>query len=488
MEKQIVEFSAELSGDNVDLTVPLKTLMERLGNVPALFEQTQKALMDLNTGELDVDAYIAQDLPTIDSIHTKIDQLVPPPILSALFANIQSLSHEVVAHFLELHNHVGLYAHLETEVGLYIRRQLTPLQYLTEEFKHIKLYLDQSPSQRKPRRSNMSLESMSEVFTLEANSDADTMNHQDVSTPTDENVLAVEGTTENDEEIFFTLSDEDIFSTLSEEEDLHGDDNFPFYDPIDKITRCGDCGHEIWEDTAGMVDSTLGFCTGCGNGNNPFYEDADFPGKIPRIYEDEYGSEADEERARVLIGDTHLDYQSSAYDTQDEDSELGLKEDYEVDSFIDDSEVLEFKSESETSDSESEGEVDYKSAFKKLQANFDLLMNDYCELMDEFDEYRHEMLGTSEEEDDKDREDNDEEEGVRRDELGAHVVDVLVKQGELVVEDVLVSSFRSVSGEEEKGDVGGGEFRDEELGEDEATIVEVISITSSDPRGESMEL
>ncbi|TGO71723.1 hypothetical protein BELL_0538g00070 [Botrytis elliptica] len=341
------------------------------------------------------------------------------------------------------------------------------------------LYLDQSPSQRKPWRSNVSLESMSEVFTLEANSDADTMDHQDISTPMDENELAAGVTTEDDE---------DIFPTLSEEEDLHEDENFPFYDLIDKILRCGDCGHEIWEDAAGRVDLTLGFCTGCGNGISPFYEDADLPGKIPRIYEDEYGSEADEERARVLIGDTHLDYQSSAYDTQDEDSELVLNEDYEVDSFIDNSEVLESDSESETSDSESEGEVDYKSAFKKLQANFDLLMNDYCELADAFEEFRHDMLGTSEEEDDGDMEDNDEEEGVRRDELGAHVVDVLVKQGELVVEDVLVSSFRSVVEEEGEGDVGGDEFRDKELEQDEATIVEVISITSSDPRGESMEL
>ncbi|TGO33219.1 hypothetical protein BHYA_0259g00010 [Botrytis hyacinthi] len=479
VEQQNVESSAELSGDNFDLTAPLKILMERLVNVPALVEQTRKTLLELNTGELDVEAYIAQDLPTMDSIHTQIDQLVPPPILSALFATIHSLSHEVVADFLELRDHVGLYAYLEIEVGLYIRRQLTPLQHLNEEFKHIKLYLDQSPSQRKSWISNISLESMSQVFTLEANSDAHTMDHQDISTLTDENELAVDGATENDE---------DVFSTLSNEEDLHEDGNFPFYDPIDKIIRCGDCGHEIWEDTAGRVDSTLGFCTGCGNGINPFYEDADFPGKIPRIYEDEYGSEADEERARVLIGDTHLDYQSSAYDTQDEDSEIVLKEDYEVDSFIDNSEVLESNSESETSDSESEGEVDYKSAFKKLQANSDLLMNDYCELVDDFDEFKHEMLGTSEEEDDGDMEDNDEEEGVRRDELGAHVVDVLVKQGELVVEDVLVSSFRSVSGEEAEGDVNGDKFRDKKLEGDEARIVEVISIMSSDPRGESMEL
>ncbi|TGO24798.1 hypothetical protein BPAE_0094g00060 [Botrytis paeoniae] len=341
------------------------------------------------------------------------------------------------------------------------------------------LYLDQSPSQRKPWRSNVSLESMSEVFTLEANSDADTIDYQDIYTPTEENELAADGTAENDE---------DIFSTLSEEEDLHENENFPFYDPIDKIIRCGDCGHEIWEDATGRVDLTLGFCTGCGNGINPFYEDADFPGKIPRIYEDEYGSEADEERARVLIGDTHLDYQSSAYDTQDKDSELVRNEDYEVDSFIDNSEVLESDSESEISDSESEGEIDYKSEFKKLQANFDLLMNDYCELADEFDEFRHDILGTSEEEDDGDMEDNDEEEGVRRDELGAHVVDVLVKQGELLVEDVLVSSLRSVSGEEGEGNVGGDEFKDDELEEDKAKIVEVISITSSNPRGESMEL
>ncbi|KAF7938466.1 uncharacterized protein EAE98_000804 [Botrytis deweyae] len=479
LEQQGVASSAEISGDNVDLTVPLKLLMEKLGNVPALFEQTRKALLELDIGEIDVEAYISQELSTLDSIHAQIDQLVPPPILSALYASIQSLSQEVVADFLGLRDHVGLYAYLEIEVGLYTRRQLTPLQHLIEEIKHIKLYLDQSPSQRKPWRSNVSLESMSEVFTLEANSDADTMDHQDISTPMDENELAAGVTTEDDE---------DIFPTLSEEEDLHEDENFPFYDPIDKILRCGDCGHEIWEDAAGRVDLTLGFCTGCGNGISPFYEDADFPGKIPRIYEDEYGSEADEERARALIGDTHLDYQSSAYDTQDEDSELVLNEDYEVNSFIDNSEVLESDSESETSDSESEGEVDYKSAFKKLQANFDLLMNDYCELADAFEEFRHDMLGTSEEEDDGDIEDNDEEEGVRRDELGAHVVDVLVKQGELVVEDVLVSSFRSVVEEEGEGDVGGDEFRDKELEQDEATIVEVISITSSDPRGESMEL
>ncbi|KAF7961182.1 hypothetical protein EAE96_000848 [Botrytis aclada] len=479
LEQQSIESSAGLSGDNVDLTVPLEIFMEKLGNVPALFEQTRKVLLEFDTEEPDVEAYIAQELPTINSIHTQIDQLVPPPILSALYATIQSLSHEVIVAFWGLRDRIGLYVLLDAEVGMYIRRQLTPLQHLTEEFKHIKLYLDQSPSQRKPWRSNVSLGSMSEVFTPEANSDADTIDDQDIPTLMDENEPAADDTTENDE---------NVSPTSSKKEDLREDENFPFYDPIDKILRCGDCGNEIWEDAAGSVDLTLGVCTGCDNGSNPFYENADFPGNIPRIYEDEYGSEVDEERARGLIGNTHLDYQSSAYDTQDEDSELVLHEDYEIDSFIDNSEVLEPDSESETSDSESEGEEDYKSAYKKLQVDFDLLMNDYCELADDFAEFRHDMLGTSEEEGDGDTEDNDEEEGVRRDEVGAHVVDVLVKQGELVVEDVLVSSFRSVSGEEGEGDVAGDEFRDEELEGDGAAIIEVISITSADSREESMEL
>ncbi|TGO86878.1 hypothetical protein BPOR_0270g00120 [Botrytis porri] len=325
-------------------------------------------------------------------------------------------------------------------------------------------YLEQSPSQRKPWKSNVSLESMSEVFTLEVNSNADTVDHQEISTPTDENGLAADGTMENCE---------DSSSAPVEIEDLYEYENVPFYDPIDKIIRCGDCDHEIWEDAAGRLDVTLGFCTRCGNGISPFYEDADFSGNIPRIYEDEYGSEADEERARVLIGDTHLDYQSSAYDTQDEDSELVANEDYEVDSFIDNSEVLEIDSESEISDSESEGEIDYKAEFKKLQANFDLLMNGYCELADEFAEFRHDMLGASEAEDDGDGGGNDEEEGVRRNEVGAHVVDVVVKQGELVVEDVLVSSSRSVGGEEGERDMGGDEFRDEEFEEDDDSIVDI---------------
>ncbi|KAF7910646.1 uncharacterized protein EAF01_002156 [Botrytis porri] len=393
LEQQSIESSAEISGDNVDLTVPLKILMGKLGNVPELFEQTRKALLDLNIDELDVEAYIAQELPTINSIYKRICQLIPPPILSALYDNMQSLSHKVVANFVELRNQVGLHVYLEMEVGMYVRRQLLPLQYLTEELKHIKSYLEQSPSQRKPWKSNVSLESMSEVFTLEVNSNADTVDHQEISTPTDENGLAADGTMENCE---------DSSSAPVEIEDLYEYENVPFYDPIDKIIRCGDCDHEIWEDAAGRLDVTLGFCTRCGNGISPFYEDADFPGNIPRIYEDEYGSEADEERARVLIGDTHLDYQSSAYDTQDEDSELVANEDYEVDSFIDNSEVLEIDSESEISDSESEGEIDYKAEFKKLQANFDLLMNGYCELADEFAEFRHDMLGASEAEDDGD--------------------------------------------------------------------------------------
>ncbi|QSZ29530.1 hypothetical protein DSL72_004044 [Monilinia vaccinii-corymbosi] len=197
-----------------------------------------------------------------------------------------------------------------------------------------------------------------------------------------------------------------------------------------------------------------GICTGCGRGASPFYEEFDFPGAFPRIYRSYYDeSEADPEEARVLIGQEHLDYQSSAYDTQDEHSQVDLNEKYEINSFIDDDEIA---SDSESDTSNNGSEVDYKAELEELQKKHADLRADHFDLLHEYSRFRYDMLGTSEEEDE---DQDDDEEGVLIDGVGAHVV---VACGGHLVADVVVSSFRAEEKDGKCGDARLGKPEDEE--------------------------
>jgi len=123
-----------------------------------------------------------------------------------------------------------------------------------------------------------------------------------------------------------------------------------FWDEKDEIFRCSNCSHEVVR-----TPDTTGYCPSCDRGSTPYYENLESEEPIPGLARDEYTEEEVEgaDKAR-LFGDC-MDYQTSAYDTQDE---ALMREEYEQNSFIDDKappETLE-----EEADSSSEGEIDYK--------------------------------------------------------------------------------------------------------------------------------
>ncbi|KAJ8066588.1 hypothetical protein OCU04_005636 [Sclerotinia nivalis] len=485
-KQRILKPIDEPSKGSVDLELPLTTLMEKLDTVPTLCENTMKALMNLQNGDLEVETYIAQELPNLKSINTQIDQLVPPSVLSALHMTMLSFSQETLDILSEFQSSFEGNSGVHIDVNTYFCRQFSPLQYLTQEFKQVTSYLTQPQSQHKPWDSTKSLDSMSKIFQLKANNDGDMIGHRDIFTLVDDNELATDDDIENDNDHHTQNHGSYLIAAGGNHNDS---ENRPFHDPIDNITRCGDCGHEIWEDQAKRFEWMPGFCTGCGNGPNPFYENIDFPGALPRIFEEEdYGSEVSSQEARVLIGNTHLDYQSSAYDTQDEDSQLVLNEEYEVNSFIDDDEP-DSDSESHTSDHGSE--VDYKAAFQNLQKEFTELRNDYFALVDEYSQFKYDMLGTTEEEEDDDG-DDEEEEDVLINEDGAHVVDVGGGENEKSGEDEDVGAGEQEEGGEREvvyGDGDGDGDGDESAGENLDGVSTVArSHTLSNLREDSVEL
>ncbi|KAB8304767.1 hypothetical protein EYC80_004116 [Monilinia laxa] len=292
---------------------------------------------------------------------------------------------------------------------------------------------------------------MAELFQPEASSDTEDINNQDVLTLVKDRELAGIDYGNNG-------SDDPTDS----DDSLSGCIELGIHDPIDNILRCTECNHEIWEYKAGTLNLISGFCTGCDRGASSFYEEFDFPGAFPRIYENgEDESEAEPEEARVLIGQEHLDYQSSAYDTQDEDSQVILNEDYEINSFIDDDEVA---SDSGSDTSNNGSEVDYEAELDKLQQEHADLRADYLDLMDEYSQFKYDMLGTTEEEDE---DQDDEGEDVVIDQTGAHVVNVVVAHGDHAVTDVVVPSSRAEEKSKTIGETRLGEQEEEGEGEGE---------------------
>jgi hypothetical protein len=95
-----------------------------------------------------------------------------------------------------------------------------------------------------------------------------------------------------------------------------------------------------------------------------------------------------EERADLL--GSCLDFDSSAYDSQDERN--CHEDEYEINSFIDDDSPQ--NSEDGNDSSSSDGETDYKEKFRRLQATHQTLIEDYANLIDEHEELKQDVLGS----------------------------------------------------------------------------------------------
>src|SRR5271168_1225362 len=126
-----------------------------------------------------------------------------------------------------------------------------------------------------------------------------------------------------------------------------------YWDSKDGVFRCRACGHELWTPT--------GQCTGCFAGEEyPYYEVLDPElGPRPGIVwnESDMSNDVSPETRDELVGE-YLEFESSAYDSQDGEDGFG-DEEYEMNSFIDDGP----QGESDDSLSSSDGEIDYKERF-----------------------------------------------------------------------------------------------------------------------------
>ncbi|KAF4632007.1 hypothetical protein G7Y89_g6124 [Cudoniella acicularis] len=167
--------------------------------------------------------------------------------------------------------------------------------------------------------------------------------------------------------------------------DYHHEDIF--YDNDEEVFRCRYCGHEIWS-------PWLGFCTGCeeGDSDGPYQEVLDpEAGYRPKF---ELISGVEEGFDLKNITGPYLDCNSSAYDTQDDKSDL--QEEYEIDSFIDDSIIDDASqcSDEEDDASLSDGETDYKEKFKELEASHNALIGSHSRLVWEYDELKRDVLGS----------------------------------------------------------------------------------------------
>lgn len=174
--------------------------------------------------------------------------------------------------------------------------------------------------------------------------------------------------------------------SLVDDEDDEDEANLDAYwDPRDKVHRCRSCSHELWISKGGCF-------TCCTREHDTYFEvmDPDL-GPRPGIVrgEDETGGNIDGDERIELLGDC-LDFDSSAYDSQDERAEHN--ETYEIDSFINDESVLD--SEDEDSHSSSDEETDYKQKFYELQRDYFGLVDEYDETLNEYDEFRRDVLGS----------------------------------------------------------------------------------------------
>lgn len=176
-----------------------------------------------------------------------------------------------------------------------------------------------------------------------------------------------------------------------------------YYDPMDQVTRCAKCGHEIW-------GPGIGFCTNVTDCPQVDLDSRKIPIPYFEVIESEYGAEPgivpnnlqEVMKARDInswkledvVGEV-LDYESSAYDSLD-DADRDFREEYEINSFIDEEEVPEDTDDedgAEDVDSDEE-EVDYKAKAIELEARVETLSRMYNQLNEQYMELQDEVLGS----------------------------------------------------------------------------------------------
>ncbi|KAG4429322.1 hypothetical protein IFR05_015195 [Cadophora sp. M221] len=240
-----------------------------------------------------------------------------------------------------------------------------------------------------------------------------------------------------------SLSDDDNPDTPGSEADSEESKDtelLTFFDTVDEIFRCKACDHEV-------RGGERGRCTHCDQGSfvSPYIEESSGRvGTIPQITLDEHMDEVivDSTAVKEIVGDC-LDYDSSAYDSQD--SADDFKEEYEINSFIDDEELMETESEEE-SESGSSNEIDWEAKFRELQTQHTGLQRNYSNLLDENYELRRDILGsdmvTETDEDDEMDDDVDED--------GILIVDVSAPNP--IATDIVLSQAREQSQDSEVSD------------------------------------
>lgn len=238
-------------------------------------------------------------------------------------------------------------------------------------------------------------------------------------------------------------------------------ENYTFFDYDDQVIRCRFCGHEVW--------TSDGFCTGVERGccregleENPYFElldpEAGEAGTRPAITMDEYSDDLVDDPTRRDIVGTYLDDDSSAYDSQDA-ADHHFNEEYdEQDSFIDDESEVEADPNAHDESSSSDGETDYKAKYNEIRAAHSLLIDDYGNLADEFDDGKRDVLGS-----DFDSGSDMEE----RDEDGMLVVDVAVPDA--LVTELILSQAQEQS---QNSEITDDRLRDRVQGFDAALSVD----------------
>ncbi|KAL3425052.1 artemis protein [Phlyctema vagabunda] len=165
-----------------------------------------------------------------------------------------------------------------------------------------------------------------------------------------------------------------------------------FYDSDDEVMRCKTCEHEFW--------APVGPCTNCDSGKTQFMEVLEPQQEVKmQIVEDEYESETDAANPlQQELAENYLDYQSSAYDSQDVAS---VDEDYEKNSFIDDAPINGDESDGESS---ADDEPNYKALFEDVSKDMIALQEQHYDLidmhdslLDEYTEFRRDLLGSDDE-------------------------------------------------------------------------------------------
>lgn len=162
-----------------------------------------------------------------------------------------------------------------------------------------------------------------------------------------------------------------------------------YFDTDDNITRCTACHYEVWT-------GSTGFCGRCHDEDvvmPPYYEvfgsETLFGPEERQMPGLEANWDAEESELEDMLA-PYLDCGSSAYDSQDEESRFA--EEYEINSFIDDSPEADADAEKSHS-SDDEEEIDWEGAFRKLLGEHDSLSSAHGRLIDKYYGFKYKILG-----------------------------------------------------------------------------------------------